>query len=526
MSLYKIMIVDDEAEVRQAIARKIDWRAVGFEIVADAENGRDALEKAEALELDVVLTDIKMPFMDGLELGAALSRRKPNLKLIVFSGFDEFEYAKEAIKLNVVEYVLKPVNAAELTAILDRVRKVLDQEIEQRRNIRQLTQAYQESLPLLREKFLQDLMRGPMDPQILESQAERFGLAIREGAYKVAAVCDIAYGGERRPALSAELVPVSVQQMLSDALRDRCGSEIVRGVSSILVATAWTRDPVEGLMSILEEVCAECERILGVTLTVGIGRPCARLEELSRSCGEACAALEYRAVVGAGRPIYIQDMERLDRTAPEGDTHREQQLLSVIKFGSKEQIASMVDKLLAEGSGEWSGPPRVIAILGVLLPIIRRYRLGEEAMLGPRGTWLSLLTEDTPVEELRAWLLSVCLNMSGCMDQRRVSTAKRLVEEAERYIRENYRDSGLSVDRLCDHLHISQSYFSTIFKQETGRSYVQYLTDVRMEHAVELLRTTDDKTYMVAEKVGYDEPNYFSYVFKKRFGVSPSQFRK
>ena len=166
MSLYKIMIVDDEAEVRQAIARKIDWRAVGFEIVADAENGRDALEKAETLDLDVVLTDIKMPFMDGLELGAELSRRKPNLKLIVFSGFDEFEYAKEAIKLIVVEYVLKPVNAAELTAILDRVRKVLDEEIEQRRNISQLTQAYQESLPLLREKFLQDLMRGPMDPRV------------------------------------------------------------------------------------------------------------------------------------------------------------------------------------------------------------------------------------------------------------------------------------------------------------------------------------------------------------------------
>ena len=123
------MIVDDEAEVRTAITHIIDWEALGFEIVADAENGVDALEKAEALDLDVVLTDIKMPFMDGLALGAELSRRRPGLKLLIFSGFDAFEYAQEAIKLNVVEYVLKPVNAAELTAVLGRVRDLLDAEI-------------------------------------------------------------------------------------------------------------------------------------------------------------------------------------------------------------------------------------------------------------------------------------------------------------------------------------------------------------------------------------------------------------
>ena len=116
--------------------------------------------------------------------------------------------------------------------------------------------------------------------------------------------------------------------------------------------------------------------------------------------------------------------------------------------------------------------------------------------------------------------------MSKRLSQERVSGAKRLVEEAESYIREHYADSGLSVEALCQKLHISQSHFSTLFKQQTGMSCVQCITDARMDRAVELLRTTDDKTYQIAQKVGYDDPNYFSYVFKKKFGVSPSQYRK
>lgn len=526
MNRYKIMIVDDEAEVREAIARKIDWGALGFEVVADAENGRDALEKAESLDLDVVLTDIKMPFMDGLELGAELARRKPAVKLIVFSGFDEFEYAQEAIKLNVVEYVLKPVNAEELSKILARVKQALDAEIAQRRNIAQLTEAYQKSLPLMREKFLHELLRGPMDLREIEQQMERYGLTVREGRFKAVAVCSIGQKGEKAPDISPELIPVSVRQMVDDALRGRCHRETFLNLASVIVVTAWDKDPVESLMSLMGEVCAECARILGVTVTVGIGRAYDSPGDLYKSYAEARAATEYKVLSGAGKPIYIQDMERLERTPLETDSHREQQLLSAIKFGSKEQLSALVEQLLDDRSEDWSPQSRLIGILGTLMPIIQRYKLGETEMLGAREEWLPLLGEDMPRQRQRDWLLALCLRMSGCLDQRRISTAKRLVEEAERYIRENYRNSDLSVDRLCDHLHISQSYFSTIFKQETGRSYVQYLTDVRMEHAVELLRTTDDKTYLVAEKVGYDEPNYFSYVFKKRFGVSPSQFRK
>ena len=143
MRNYRIMIVDDETEVREGIAGRVDWDAAGFTIVATAENGQDALEKSEFLDLDVVLTDIKMPYMDGLTLGAELQKRSPATKLIILSGFDEFEYAKEAIKLNVLEYVLKPVNADELLQVLLRAKAQLDAEFRAKQDVEALRARYE-----------------------------------------------------------------------------------------------------------------------------------------------------------------------------------------------------------------------------------------------------------------------------------------------------------------------------------------------------------------------------------------------
>ena len=163
MSLYRIMLVDDEEEVRKAMIRKMDWESLGFTVVGDAENGQDALEKIEQLEPDVVMTDIRMPYMDGLTLTARIREKYPSIKILIFSGYDDFEYAKQAIKLKVTEYILKPVNGEELASILNRIRISLDEEIEQRRNLSALQESYQGSLPILRELFLNDLVRQPAD---------------------------------------------------------------------------------------------------------------------------------------------------------------------------------------------------------------------------------------------------------------------------------------------------------------------------------------------------------------------------
>ena len=154
MGLYKVLLVDDEEDIRVGISRKMDWSGLGFELVGEAENGRDALELAESVQPDVVLTDIKMPFMDGLELCSILTKRLPGSKFVVFSGFDDFEYAKQAVRMNVSEYILKPINAAELSAVLQKLKEQLDTERTERQNQETLRERYEESLPVLRSLFL------------------------------------------------------------------------------------------------------------------------------------------------------------------------------------------------------------------------------------------------------------------------------------------------------------------------------------------------------------------------------------
>ena len=222
MNLYRIMLVDDEEEVRKAIIRKMDWERLGFTVVADAENGEDALEKLEQLEQmepDVIMTDIRMPYMDGLTLTARIREKYPFMKVLIFSGYDDFEYAQQAIKLNVTEYILKPVNGQELTKILKRVRISLDEEIEHRRNIDALRENYMENLSILRELFLSDLVRGNTDMAGTVPKMREYGIDILDACKWIVAVIHVEQVEWTETQVlfqHQELIPISVRGLVED----------------------------------------------------------------------------------------------------------------------------------------------------------------------------------------------------------------------------------------------------------------------------------------------------------------------
>ncbi|WAJ25630.1 response regulator [Lacrimispora xylanolytica] len=535
MDLYSIILVDDEEEVRKSIIKKIEWQAAGFHVVGDAENGEDAMEKIEMLEPDVVLTDIRMPYMDGLQLAEKVRQRYPSMKVVIFSGYDDFEYAQRAIKLNVSEYILKPVNVEELTSILKRIKENLDLEIEEKRNLSRLREKYRKSLPIIREQFFNELIHKNLKKDLAEQKLREYDIPILGARKWMLAAIDVEEG-DVVESLSLhseeELIPISVMQIVREKLEGYCRFALFQSASEadMVVITALDEDnSITGLTDVLGDICKETKRILKVPVTIGIGHSCEDISGIPKAYQSAVDALGYKAIAGNGSTIYINDMEPVGSGKLEFDSLTEGELISAIKFGPEEKIESSVKNIMEKmKTAKVHFRQQQIYMIGIfnsIIQMMQQYDLALEDIMGEELESMVLFDKLKKIEEFGQWLLRIAGKLNHLINQERDMTTRQVIQEAKQYILDNYQNPDLSVEMICRHLHMSPAYFSTVFKKETGQAYIAYLTEVRLNKAVELLNKTDDKTYIIASKVGYQEQNYFSYVFKKKFGVSPTRYR-
>ena len=537
MNLYSIILVDDEEEVRKSIIKQIDWESAGFQVVGDAENGEDALEKIEVLEPDVVLTDIRMPYMDGLTLAEKIRQRYPSTKVVIFSGYDDFEYAQKAIKLNVTEYILKPVNVEELTSILKRIKSNLDEEIEEKRNVSRLRENYRKSLPIIREQFFNDMVHRRLADDLIESKLREYDIPITGARKWIIAAIDVEKSDDRsKKTLSLheeeELIPISVMQIVREKLKSYCRFSLFQSTAEagmVVIAALDDDNTTTGLIDVLGDICKETKRILEVPVTIGIGHSVTGLSKIAGSYQSAVEALGYKAVVGSGITIYINDMEPVGSGKLEFDNSDESDFISAVKFGPDEKIEAVMvrisGKLESARVHYRQQQVYVFGVLNTVIQMIQQYDLNLEEILGGELEYLSVIDKLQKREEFGEWLLKTARKMNQAINQERDMTTRQVIQQAKQYIMDNYQNPDLSVEMICRHLHMSPAYFSTMFKKATGQAYIAYLTEIRLNKAVELLNKTDDKTYVIASKVGYQEQNYFSYVFKKKFGVSPTKFR-
>ena len=535
MELYKIMLVDDEEEVRTSIIKQVDWEKLGFRVVSDAENGEDALEKIDIYEPDVIMTDIRMPYMDGLSLIEKVHSKYPTVKLLIFSGFDDFEYAKEAIRLGVSEYILKPINSEELSEIFNKIKKNLDLEIENRRDIARLRENYKTNLPIIKNQFLINLLNSKLSKAEIDLRLKEYEIDLNEALKYQAACVDIEYEKmliDPKLGLQKELVALSVMNLLKDKIEEYYRVSVFNSLVDdrilIIIAIDEKNKNID-LIDLLRAICKESIRVLGVSISLGLGDKKNDILELSLSYQESLEAIGYKQIVGIGEAIYIKDVEPHSLGTLYFDEKEDEEFSSSIKFGPIEKINTQIDNILykLENSKVHFRQKQAYAfsIITVIIRLMQQYEISLVKFDSGDSGYIDVINKLQNFEEFIVWLRDICIRLYTSMQEKRESNSKQVIAEAKMYIMENYDKEELSVDTVCKKLHLSTAYFSTLFKKEVGQTCIAYITDFRLKKAVELLNTTDDKTYMIANKVGYAEQNYFSYVFKKKYGVSPSKYR-
>ena len=439
MRIFSIILADDEQQILYGMKKGIEWEKLGFRVAGVAQNGKEALELMEEVHPNLVISDIKMPFMDGLELAKHIHEDYMNTKVILFSGWDDFEYARLAISYGVSEYIMKPINYEEMQNLLMKMHEELDKEYNEKMNRARLEHAYMESLPLLRQQFFTRLVTEKMNKNELQSQIDNLKLEFTDAVYSVVAM-KVGRGDEKDV-----LSELAVKQTIKEAL-EKIARVYEFGMSDneIFILGSNKKHDVGRITRTIDEAVVLIERIFQSRISCGISVSREKIEDMPSLYEQALEALDYNLVTVEESYTYYND----------------------------------------------------------IMPV-----------------------QDVK-EELDHWLVNYCELIRSLIQKKQIDNNVILAEHARKIVEERFPDPDLSVETVCGKLHVSSSYFSKIFKQETGGTFVNYLTGRRMEEAKKLLLQTDYKSQVIGNMVGYLEPNYFSYVFKKNCGMSPVKYRK
>ncbi|TVQ37499.1 MAG: response regulator [Spirochaetaceae bacterium] len=525
---YRFLIIDDEPIVREGIRDIIDWGALGFELVGACRDGREGLQALERLKPDVVLTDICMPFVDGLELAAWIAEQYPATRTVLLTGYDEFEYAQEAVKLKVSDFLLKPITADELRHILEKIRDELDAERNRERRLELLQQQLRESLPLLRERFLNRLVRTALNPAEVRHRLGFLELALPGPAF-VALVCDLD-GSEDQD----QLAGLAAHTIVLQAVEGFCGTvafSTPREQTVVIVSAANETGALSRALECAELIAEQVSRDLGRTVSVGAGDPVTGLEAIPQTYADAVTALEQRLVLGPAQIITAQQLGGVrNATVSRSDADARAVYVRALKTGDGAAAEAALQEIIgALRRSDESIETRYLAMQRLLADALNGLdALGIDCsqITEPQSNPFVELGRMKTLEDMQQWFRRFQDSARALLDQRRRQHSQWKAVAAQEFIQANSHQPDLSLRTVCSALSVSKSYFSPIFKQHTGMTFVEYLTAIRMERAKELLSYDDLKSYEVAERVGFRDAHYFSLTFKKQTGLTPTEYRE
>lgn len=538
MNEIKVFLVEDEMVIRRGIKNSIDWEKEGYIFCGEASDGELAYPMIIKEKPDILITDIRMPFMDGLELCKLVKKELPNIKILILSGYDEFDYAKEAIRLGVTEYLLKPISSGKLLEALNGVSESIRREKEDKDLVRKYMEEMRENTEHEKQKFFEQMIAGNLSMADALETGKKYEMNLSAGMYNLL-LFRFTLGEENRK--SGELLGEAEYAIEKLTERLEYVFEFQRGVEGW--AFLLMADNEEQMSERVKELSKDLEEIMKNYSTIayfgGIGQPVARLRELEESFREAERALAARFTMELNRIISVEDI----RMAQNVDTLDD---IEITSFGEIEKTRTMLEKFLNNGAEDEID--EFVDVYINELPeenlksvLMRQYIImdayivmmsfcekieGIEGEMQAQSEELknSMKTIQT-LEEIKNYIRMLLKKIIGVRDTISGRRYSDIIEIAKDQIRKTYMSDEISLNTIAAEVGMSPSYFSSIFSKEKGKTFVEYLTEIRMDRAKELLMCSSMKTSEIGHEVGYKDPHYFSYIFKKTQNCTPKEFR-
>lgn len=533
--MYKIFLVEDEIVIREGIKNKVHWEEEGFKIIGDQSDGELAYPLIIREQPDILITDIKMPFMDGLELSKLLKKDMPQLKIIIISGYSEFGYAQQAIDIGVSEYLLKPVTSIKLVAAVKNAAATIEKERKEKQILEQYQLLVYQKQGEKRKDFFNALVSGKMSLSQIIEQEDELGINMVASVF-----CVLLFQFKVQEDMyeySKEIVQCEARMM--QALRKFPDIKIFErgmdGWAFILLGenelqiNALTQE----LFNLLIRICDDKAHYFG-----GIGRNVHRVRDLQQSYLDANSAFSLRyfesrdqflsyndvrnikAQIGNRINVSELNLEKLDRNLLE----------DFLKRGTLHDVDEFVNSYFDEFSSNAMSSTlfRQYIIMdgySTIMKFLKTLKYPKEKIDNSLKSMNSVTDQLSSLEECRDFFKSI---VKEAIELRNKSSQKGyagIIQQAKEYMKLKYTISDLTLDKVASTVNISPNYFSSLFNQETGMTFIEYLTNLRMEKAKDYLRCSNRRITEIGFLVGYQDSHYFSYIFKKTQNCTPSEYR-
>ena len=534
--MLRVFLVEDESTIRETLRDTVPWGQCGYEFAGEASDGEMALPLIQKARPDVLITDVRMPFMDGLDLSRLVLREFPEMKIVIISGYDDFEYARQAIDIGVERFLLKPVTKSSLMGVLNEVREKIQGERARHDYLDQFRQEAQEYEQYTRRRFFERVAAGQLTVQQIYEEAAKLDLDLRAQCYTIA-FFSVPPEHAGMPEAYAQMADKVQGGLLEHFLKYPEYLLFRWNLTTYAVLLKTDRDQMEDCIRRcvrgVQEQYESCAPELN--WSVAVGTPTQRLsalpvcfEEVSRLW--ACRYVLPRQHILSSETVgFLTQQDNGDNLAGLDAAKVNPSIWQeVLQNAPAEEIPGFVDEYLHSVSQALDSVPfRQYLMLSVRFTATQfAVELGssQEDFLA-RLSGLELAGQNLTQGDLKRYMTQVLFQAAKLRDQTSSSQYGSLLKQAVDYIDSHFTDDSLSLNQVAREVSISANYLSAVFSQEMGTTFTEYVTGKRMERARELLRATDKRSGEIAFSVGYRDPHYFSFLFKKTQGCTPRDYR-